>query len=102
MIKFLKENIIFITSSILLLGLFMSAPLLKKIPSSDQQTSANQTSFSNTPNTIGSQIASNVVFPSINTKTVTKKVSNPTLPTSLTRVNTNTRQRFHDDEDVGD
>ena len=86
MVKFFKENIIFVTSSVLLVGLFMGISTMRKMPITDQ-TNADTT---------GSQVAPSTIFQPVNTPTTPKTVSKPT-PSPV--VNTPIRQRFRNGDD---
>lgn len=94
MIKFFKENMIFFTSSILLVGLFVSIPELRKI-SATNQISLDQISSTGTASITKPQAASSTISKSVATKPTTKK-STPTLSSVL---NTHIKQRLRDEKD---
>jgi len=97
MSKFFKENTIFITSTILLAGLFVGVSILRKTPNANQ-VSLDQIPSINITDTTGSQPTTPDITVSqpINTPTVPKTISKP-APSPV--VNTPIRQRFQNEDD---
>lgn len=95
MIKFFKENTIFVTNSVLLVGLFMGISTMRKIPITNQ-TNTNPTTSATIADTTGSQVAPSTIFQPVNTPTTSKTIFKP-APSPV--VNTPIRQRFRNGDD---
>lgn len=99
MIKFLKENIIFVVSSIILLGLFLGLSELKKIYNTDQ-TNTVEIPTSVTTTVTEPQPTPDIIpspNPNIDIKTTPEKIPSP-VPALPPPTNTQTPQRFYNDE----
>lgn len=97
MVKSFKENIIFITSSVLLVGLFVGVSQLRK--SSANQSNTDQIPTISTRDTAGPQTTPDITTEPIADIPVTQKISKPTPPPV---VPVPARPRFNGDDEEED
>lgn len=97
MIEFFRENIIFFLSSVIMIGLVVSAPEFKGNQISNQQSIADVSSSSvSLENTIEPQTASSVISPPVNIEpTIQPKKS---IPAKFPLTNTREERGFRDEE----
>jgi hypothetical protein len=105
MTRFLKENVIFIISSIILLGLFVGVSVLKKIPATSQVNVSQEATANNTyniePKVTPVFTKSTNVTQSVSAKPVanTKTISKPVSPAASSTVNTQTPRHLYNNDD---